>query len=84
MAEGASRLGKYLAQLQESGQTQLSRTDPDARLVTKTGQSVSGYNVQIAVDAAHKATPSPTMRARMPIAARPANCWRRCAAAGRT
>jgi transposase len=43
-----------VAQLQASGQTQLSRTDPDARLLTKTGQSVSGYNVQIAVDAAHK------------------------------
>jgi len=43
-----------VAQLEASGQTQLSRTDPDARLLTKTGQSVSGYNVQIAVDAAHK------------------------------
>jgi transposase len=35
------------------GETRLSRTDPDARLLAKTGQSVSGYNVQIAVDAAH-------------------------------
>ena len=43
-----------VARLEASGQTQLSRTDPDARLLTKTGQSVSGYNVQIAVDAAHK------------------------------
>jgi hypothetical protein len=43
-----------LARLEASGETQLSRTDPDARLLTKTGQSVSGYNVQIAVDAAHK------------------------------
>lgn len=43
-----------VAQLEASGETQLSRTDPDARLLTKTGQSVSGYNVQIAVDAAHK------------------------------
>jgi len=63
-AEAASRHAALLAQraavasdvaqLQASGETQLSRTDPDARLLTKTGQSVSGYNVQIAVDAAHK------------------------------
>ena len=43
-----------LARLEASGETQLSRTDPDARLLSKSGQSVSGYNVQIAVDAAHK------------------------------
>jgi len=63
-AEAASRHAALLArraavaadvaQLLASGETQLSRTDPDARLLTKTGQSVSGYNVQIAVDAAHK------------------------------
>jgi transposase len=63
-AEAASRHAALLArraavaadvaQLEASGQTQLSRTDPDARLLTRTGQSVSGYNVQIAVDAAHK------------------------------
>jgi transposase len=43
-----------VATLEATGETQLSRTDPDARLLTKNGQSVSGYNVQIAVDAAHK------------------------------
>jgi len=43
-----------VARLEANGETQLSRTDPDARLLTKNGQSVSGYNVQIAVDAAHK------------------------------
>jgi len=43
-----------LAQLEESGQTQLSRTDADARLLSKTGQVVAGYNVQIAVDDKHK------------------------------
>jgi transposase len=43
-----------LAQLDASGETQLSRTDPDARLLTKGGQVVAGYNVQIAVDDAHK------------------------------
>lgn len=40
--------------LEESGEGQLSRTDPDARLLSKNGQVVAGYNVQIAVDAEHK------------------------------
>jgi transposase len=43
-----------LDKLKESGETQLSRTDPDARLLAKSGQTVSGYNVQIAVDDKHK------------------------------
>lgn len=43
-----------LDRLASSGETQVSRTDPDARLLTKTGQTVAGYNVQIAVDDAHK------------------------------
>ena len=43
-----------LAQLADRGDGQLSRTDPDARLLTKSGQIVAGYNVQIAVDDKHK------------------------------
>jgi transposase len=43
-----------LARLAESGETQLSRTDQDARLLTKTGQTVAGYNIQIAIDDKHK------------------------------
>jgi transposase len=43
-----------LARLDESGETQLSRTDKDARLLSKRGQTVAGYNVQIAVDDKHK------------------------------
>ncbi|MCX7382551.1 MAG: IS1182 family transposase [Alphaproteobacteria bacterium] len=43
-----------LAQLEASGETQHCRTDADARLLSKSGQSLCGYNVQIAVDAAHK------------------------------
>jgi transposase len=43
-----------LEELDANGETQLSRTDPDARLLTKNGQVVAGYNVQIAVDDAHK------------------------------
>ena len=43
-----------LARLQESGETQLSTTDADARLVSKRGHTLAGYNVQIAVDDKHK------------------------------
>ena len=43
-----------LGRLEVSGETQLSRTDADARLLTKNGQTVAGYNVQIAVDERHK------------------------------
>jgi transposase len=43
-----------LDRLEESGETQLSKTDPDARLLSKSGQVVAGYNVQIAVDDKHK------------------------------
>lgn len=43
-----------LGLLDASGETQLSRTDADARLLTKNGQTVAGYNVQIAVDDKHK------------------------------
>jgi transposase len=43
-----------LDRLAQSGATQVSRTDADARLLSKNGQTVAGYNVQIAVDDAHK------------------------------
>lgn len=43
-----------LDQLEKTGESQLSRTDADARLLSKNGQVVAGYNVQIAVDDKHK------------------------------
>lgn len=43
-----------LDRLKASGETQLSTTDADARLLSKRGHVVAGYNVQIAVDAKHK------------------------------
>ena len=49
-----SRTQADLARLKESGETQLSLTDPDTRLLVKSGQGVAGYNVQIAVDDKHK------------------------------
>lgn len=49
-----SRAQGDLARLEESGETQLSKTDPDARLLVKSGQGVAGYNVQAVVDDKHK------------------------------
>jgi len=43
-----------LDRLEASGETQVSRTDADARLLSKSGQTVAGYNVQVAVDDKHK------------------------------
>ena len=49
-----SRAQADLVRLEESGETQLSRTDPDARLLVKSGQGIAGYNVQSVVDDKHK------------------------------
>ncbi len=49
-----SRVQGDLARLEESGETQLSLTDPDARHLVKSGHGVAGYNVQTAVDDMHK------------------------------
>ena len=43
-----------LKALEESGETQRSATDPDARQLNKRGQKTAGYNVQIVVDDLHK------------------------------
>ena len=40
--------------LQESGESQVSEVDPDARMMRKHGKLVGGYNCQIAVDDKHK------------------------------
>jgi transposase len=45
LMEKRAQLQADLARLAESGETQLSRTDPDARLLAKRGQVVAGYNV---------------------------------------
>jgi transposase len=54
LMEKRAKVQSDLARLKESGETQLSRTDPDARRLSKNGQVVAGYNVQIAVDDKHK------------------------------
>ncbi len=40
--------------LESSGNKQISTVDKDARLLTKRGQTIAGYNVQIAVDSQYK------------------------------
>jgi transposase len=54
LMEKRAKVKANLAQLDGNGETQLSRTDEDARLLSKRGKSVAGYNVQIAVDDKHK------------------------------
>jgi transposase len=49
-----SRAQADLDRLKENGETQLSLTDPDARLLVKNGQGIAGYNVQVVVDDMHK------------------------------
>jgi transposase len=49
-----SRAQTDLDRLAASGETQLSLTDPDARLLVKSGQGVAGYNVQAVIDDKHK------------------------------
>ena len=54
LRERQARLETHRKALQESGENQLSLTDPDARAMhSGTGVGV-GYNVQIAVDTKHK------------------------------
>lgn len=54
LMEKRAKLQADLARLDESGETQLSRTDPNARRLSKGAQTLAGYNVQIAVDDKHK------------------------------
>lgn len=44
------RAAQQLQELSDSGETQRSSTDPDAKLLNKRGTKSQGYNVQIAVD----------------------------------
>src|SRR5882757_157045 len=49
-----SRAQADLDRLEAKGETQMSLTDPDARLLVKSGQGIAGYNVQTVVDDKHK------------------------------
>ncbi len=61
LSQKIERLKKQQAQKKElqdrlkaSSETQISTVDPDARLLSKRGETTAGYNVQIAVDSQHK------------------------------
>ena len=49
-----ARIEADIERLERSGETQLSTTDKDARLLAKSGQTIAGYNVQCAIDDKHK------------------------------
>lgn len=51
--EHKGRLAEELAAVEQSGQSQVSRTDPDSRSMKSAGRHVVGYNVQGAADAKH-------------------------------
>ena len=48
-----ANLNQVLNELTQSDTGQLSRTDPDARLLFKRGAKIAGYNIQTAVDDRH-------------------------------
>ena len=50
----ADKKTSQIEQLESRGETQLSRTDPDARRLAKNGKKVTGYNVQTVIDDEHK------------------------------
>ena len=54
LKEKQARKKALQQRLKDSGKKQISTVDKDARLLTKRGQTVAGYNVQIAVDSQHK------------------------------
>ncbi len=51
--EKRAELAELLARVTAAGETQISLTDPDSRRLHKPKETVVGYNVQVAVDAAH-------------------------------
>jgi transposase len=53
MKSQMATLKEIEAKLKETGETQISLTDPDARSMMTRGSGIVGYNVQTAVDAKH-------------------------------
>jgi len=54
LKEKKAQLDKNLALLEEMGENQYNKTDPDAKLMVKPAHNLMAYNSQIAVDAKHK------------------------------
>ena len=53
MKSQMAALKEIEVKLEETGETQISMTDPDARSMMSRGSGIVGYNVQTAVDAKH-------------------------------
>ena len=54
LRQRATKYQGHLARLEQGGESQVSLTDPDARLMSQGAGSVVAYNVQAAVDAKNK------------------------------
>ncbi len=54
LREKRGRYGAMLADLERTGESQISLTDPDSRAMAAHTKVGVGYNIQIAVDAKHK------------------------------
>jgi transposase len=54
LTEKRRRYAAMLRELERSGETQMSLTDPDSRAMAAHTKVAVGYNVQVAVDAKHK------------------------------
>jgi hypothetical protein len=52
--EKRGRYGGLLAELERSGESQISLTDPDSRAMAAHTKVAVGYNIQVAVDAKNK------------------------------
>ncbi len=62
MRSPMATLKEIEAKLIETGETQISLTDPDSRSMMKRGSGVVGYNVQTAVDAKHHTIVEPLLK----------------------
>jgi hypothetical protein len=54
LKEKRGRYGEMLAELEKSGESQISLTDPDSRAMAAHTKVGVGYNIQVAVDAKNK------------------------------
>jgi len=54
LKERKGKYHEYLKMMEESGESQISLTDPDSRAMPKSPKVDVGYNVQVAVDEKHK------------------------------
>ena len=54
LQEKQARKKRLQQRLKDSGEKQIAKVDKDARLLSKRGQTIAGYNAQTVVDSKHK------------------------------